>query len=268
MSTTLITTGGLGIFGDFAARTIAEARVIELLRKVLNATIHGPFRALFDQTTRAPFQRHDVRIDVTLTTAGEANEDMIIALVRSELRTNAPLGERLFLCSPKRYPRDYYHRHGFTEHWTIDPARGIAADDPDTFTVLDYSINGVSQDIQRSASKGEQIYTVTPRDVTASPGELYHEEYTYRVLMPRHGQSLYFTVDVPTRNFSLKVNHFDTGISRLTLVDFFASETEPRINASSATLPAPPSVSVDGWIMPTSGVVITWNLNTPALAKN
>jgi hypothetical protein len=211
--------------------------------------------------TRAQFHRHDVRIDVTLTTASDGKDDIFIVLVRNSFRTNTPLGERLFLCSPRRYSRDYYQRLGLTEQWTPDPARGIAADDPDTFTVLDYAINGVPQDIQRSAAHGEQTYTVTPRDVTTPPGGLHHEEYTYRALVPRSGGSLYFVVDVPTCNYSLEVNHFDSDINRLDLTNFFASETDPRVNESTASNPTPVSVSVDGWIMPTSGVVINWNLN-------
>jgi hypothetical protein len=74
---------------------------------------------------------------------------------------------------------------------------------------------------------------------------------------------LRFTVDVPTRGYVIDVQHIDSDINRLSVSPFFASDTEPRVTDSTATLAAPASVAIDGWTIPTSGVLVTWTHNTP-----
>ncbi|WP_410576131.1 hypothetical protein [Amycolatopsis sp. lyj-108] len=258
----LLTTGLVGLGSDFAARVLADARIIEKVKDVFTTVIHGPFRTLFDRMNRAPGKRFDVRIDVTLTESGDGREDMFIALVRNAFRTNAPLGERVFMCSPKTFSREAFAGRNVVDYWIVNPTNGQAADDPDTYAVLKYSLNGRPCDLVRTVENGRQIYTATPRKTDIKRDEIYYEEYTYRVLIPRAAGWLRFTVDDPTQGFALDVAQFKTNINRLEVVPFFAAETEPRMNASTATVPAPASVTVDGWIAPGSGAAIIWNLNT------
>ncbi len=256
--------GGLSLLGDFAARNLADTRLIELLKKVLAAVFFGRFRGLHDWMNQSTAHRENATVEITLTTSDPSEVDTLTAVVKCAHFTTAPVGERTFLCSPRRYSRDYYLSRGFTDYWTVAPAQGISADDSDTFAVLDYKLNGHPYPITRTIKRGEQLYRATPSKTrSGSDDGMHHEEYTYRIRVPRDGGSLHFTVDIPTRGYALKISHFNTGISRLSLLDFFASDTEPRINSSDPELPAPVDVSIDGWIMPTSGVAVTWTLNPP-----
>ncbi|WP_370946980.1 hypothetical protein AB5J62_05335 [Amycolatopsis sp. cg5] len=262
LSEALLTTGLVGLGSDFAARVLADNRIIEQVKGVFISVLHGPFRVLLDRMNHAPGKRFDVRIDVTLTEAGEAGRgDMFIALVRNSFRTNAPLGERVFICAPKSFDREAFTHQNVADYWIVNPANGQAADDPNTYSVLKYSLNGQAYELHRTVHDGRQIYTATPGKLDIKRGETYHEEYTYRVMIPRAAQWLRFTVDVPTQGFALDVNHFQTNINRLEVLPFFAAETEPRVNESTAAVPAPASITVDGWIAPGSGTAITWTLN-------
>ncbi len=253
--------GGLSLLGDFAARNLADTRLVELLKKVLASVFYGRFRGLYDRMNQSPVYRENARVDVTLSANKTSEDGTLIALVKCAHFTNAPLGERKFLASPQRYPLDFYARGAFTDYWTVAPAPGVSAEDPETFAVLDYALDGQSYPVRRTVINDEQIYRAKPGKLKASsPDGLYYEEYTYRVRVPREGATLHFTVDVPTRGYTVEITHFNTGINRLSLLDFFASDTEPRINASTGQ-PGPASVAVDGWVMPTSGVVINWVLN-------
>ncbi|GAA1985471.1 hypothetical protein GCM10009754_73850 [Amycolatopsis minnesotensis] len=257
----LIGIGGVSLLGDFAARTIANVRMIELFKNALGSVFYGPFRTLVERMTRAPFYRYDTRINVTLSAANQGTDGKLFALVRCSHRTNEPLGARSFLCSPQRYNQDHYRQHGITDYWIVNPAHGLAAHDPETYALVDYRVNGISYEITRTVDGDEQTYTVIPQGASIPAGDTFVETYTYRVLIPQQAHWVSFTVDVPTCGYTIEVSHFDTNINRLSLSPFFASETEPRATTSTAAHPGPASVAVDGWIMPTSGTVITWTLN-------
>ena len=86
-------------------------------------------------------------------------------------------------------------------------------------------------------------------------GEPVTVDYTYRVLIQRHG--LYLDLPRPPKDLKVQFDYGDAGISRVTTLDFIASAETARVQDTPSSTPARMvTIGFDDWIFPRSGVVL------------
>ena len=185
---------------------------------------------------------------------------MFVATVRWDYRTSGLAGVRRFAStSDQREYQQLARDPSTTKAWFLDPHSGITTEPTEVFHLVEYTLDGAPQPIQRAARPGTAIFTVS---ADASGAGERHVSYTYRVLVPRHGHLLFLDINKPSKGLRATLTHHDScGIRYLNQLPLIASTRNARIHRNTETVPAV-DIGFDGWIMPGDGIAYTWSLNT------
>jgi hypothetical protein len=216
---------------------------------------------LRNQVIASPQRWRDVLISINLTRYAKAprtgSGSMLKAIFRCEYRALVEVDNFRFTCvSDLAEYRKLLRDPRSTFEWYFEPIGGLGAESSEVFTLMQFSINGEPQRINRTKRASSQTFVVdTPRRLS---GEQAHITYTYSVLVQRNSHLLNIDVAQPARGHRVELNYGGCGIRFVNVLDFIASASEPRILYTPA-----PSVSVafDGWVFPKSGVAFVWVLD-------
>ena len=143
--------------------------------------------------------------------------------------------------------------------WYLRPQAGIDAAARETFELLDFTVDGESRPIRRSAKTGSQTYSVSMGQEAIEAGKPVAVAYTYRTLLPASGHRLLLRVDQPTKGLSIELDYSDTELADVQIMDFISSSEKVRITRSPNEVPGRTiGLEFDGWAFPRSGVVFVW----------
>lgn len=147
-----------------------------------------------------------------------------------------------------------------TLEWYFEPVGALGAESDEVFDLLQFSINGESQSISRTAGEGRQTFVV---DAAAAArrlsGQPVYISYAYAVLVQRNSHMLQVDVAHPARGLRVELVYSGCGIRFVSVLDFIASASEPRTLRTSEPSPSV-AVVFDGWVFPKSGVAFVWVL--------
>lgn len=134
--------------------------------------------------------------------------------------------------------------------------------DDDFFLVSDVRLQSTGLEIKRDTNDlGDNVFYV---DI---PQEFQRSTEPQKILLKFHlksrkrGHLMSQGPIVPTKNVLITLSHRGTDIGRVRMIGFFASGTPPTyMTIPNEKDPHEYHVSVDGWVLPRSGVVFVWAL--------
>ncbi len=140
------------------------------------------------------------------------------------------------------------------ETWLLHPSK-------DDFELLQCTINGRPQIIERQKGGNNRLFTVATNSVETNG--YIDVTYTHRSLVSQHGHQLFIDF-ATTKGLRLDFTYTpECDIRHVNVLPYIASPTQPRVERSPHGL-INPSISLDfgdAWTFPRSGVVFTWLLN-------
>lgn len=187
---------------------------------------------------------------------------MFSVTVRWEYTTTPVHARRHFTCLSDR---DEYvelaNQRDTVSAWYINPDSGIDPTSSDSFELLHFAIDGEERPIRRSTRKSAQTYAVSIGEEHLKAEKPVTVTYTYRAIMQRTGNLLFFDIEQPTRDLTVTFDYRNCGIATVTTLDMIPSVRPTRIETPNETKTADTvNVAIDGWIFPRSGVAFVWTL--------
>jgi len=168
---------------------------------------------------------------------------------------------RRFIClSDRQEFRDLDQDTVATSAWYIKPQPGVDAGAKEVFELVEFTVDGETRPIRRTAKPGSQTYSVNLGKDTVETAQPVAVAYTYRTITPVNGHLLQLRVDQPTKGLSVELDYSDTDLVSVTVLDFIASSQRTRVAQSPPSLPGKVvAVDFDGWVFPRSGVAFVWS---------
>lgn len=120
----------------------------------------------------------------------------------------------------------------------------------DDFELLQCTINGQPQTIERRKSRKNRLFTVTPNSVETSG--YIDVTYTHRTLVSQHGHQLFIDF-ATTKGLRLDFTYTpECDLRHVNVLPYIASPTQPRVERSPYGI-TNPSISLDfgdAWTFP------------------
>ena len=225
------------------------------------------------QAITAEERWYDARVDATLgipRVRSVAPNPFFDLLVRWEYTVVPKHRFRKFavVSDRQRYDQMVAER-GETSVWFKPSGTGLDVTDEASFALVEFSVNGSSVSIERTADTHSQIYTVDIGEDLVTAQQPVVMSFTYRSRLRRDGHMVHFDVDRPTKGFELELNYQDAGIAKMKLVDFISSTRRARVSEAPDVAGAKKyTMSYDGWVLPRAGVAFVWILEDESLDKS
>ena len=222
------------------------------------------------QAITAEERWYDARVDATLgipRVRSYAPNPFFDLLVRWEYTVVPKHRFRKFavVSDRQRYDQMVAER-GETSVWFKPSGTGLDVTDEASFALVEFSVNGSSVSIERTADTHSQIYTVDIGEDLVTAQQPVVMSFTYRSRLRRDGHMVYFDIDRPVRGFSLEMDYRDTEIAQMLLVDHVSSTQRARIAKAPDVAGAQSySFSYDGWVLPRAGITFVWQLKSEQL---
>ena len=225
------------------------------------------------QAITAEERWYDARVDATLgipRVRSVAPNPFFDLLVRWEYTVVPKHRFRKFavVSDRQRYDQMVAER-GETSVWFKPSGTGLDVTDEASFALVEFSVNGSSVSIERTADTHSQIYTVDIGEDIVTAQQPVVMSFTYRSRLRRDGHMVHFDVDRPTKGFELELNYQDAGIAKMKLVDFISSTRRARVSEAPDVAGVKKyTMSYDGWVLPRAGVAFVWILEDESLDKS
>ena len=225
------------------------------------------------QAITAEERWYDARVDATLgipRVRSIAPTPFFDLLVRWEYTVVPKHRFRKFavVSDRQRYDQMVAER-GETSVWFKPSGTGLDVTDEASFALVEFSVNGSSVSIERTADTHSQIYTVDIGEDLVTAQQPVVMSFTYRSRLRRDGHMVHFDVDRPTKGFELELNYQDAGIAKMKLVDFISSTRRARVSEAPDVAGVKKyTMSYDGWVLPRAGVAFVWILEDESLDKS
>ena len=225
------------------------------------------------QAITAEERWYDARVDATLgipRVRSIAPNPFFDLLVRWEYTVVPKHRFRKFavVSDRQRYDQMVAER-GETSVWFKPSGTGLDVTDEASFALVEFSVNGSSVSIERTADTHSQIYTVDIGEDIVTAQQPVVMSFTYRSRLRRDGHMVHFDVDRPTKGFELELNYQDAGIAKMKLVDFISSTRRARVSEAPDVAGVKKyTMSYDGWVLPRAGVAFVWILEDESLDKS
>ncbi|WP_375477523.1 hypothetical protein [uncultured Jatrophihabitans sp.] len=219
------------------------------------------------QAVGVPERLHDARISVHLSPlpagrgTAKGRAALFVATIRWEAALHPQYQTRRFTCvSDIAEFRDIKQESAANSAWYVGPRTGLAAEDRQTFELLDFTVDGQARAIRRTTKKGSQSYSVSLGQEAMTSAERVTIAYTTRTLVAVHEHLLQLRVDQPTRGLSVELDYGSTTIEHVNVLDFIAGSEPVRVARSATSVPEKVvTVEFDGWAFPRSGVAFVWS---------
>lgn len=230
------------------------------------------YRDVRQQAIGSHERLHDARISIHFSPdepPPRRQGPVFVTTVRWEFTTVPTYQTRRFLClSDLDEFRDLSQDTAATSAWFVRPPSGLDAGDKETFELVDFTVDGESRTIRRTAKEGSQTYAVSIGKDLVDASQPIAVAYTYRTLTPVNGHLLQLRVDQPTRGLSVELDYSDTDIAYVSLLDFIASSQKARMTQAPDTVPnRSVALDFDGWVFPRSGVAFVWAMTNEARGR-
>lgn len=225
------------------------------------------------QAITAEERWYDARVDATLgipRVRSVAPNPFFDLLVRWEYTVVPKHRFRKFavVSDRQRYDQMVAER-GETSVWFKPSGTGLDVTDEASFALVEFSVNGSSVSIERTADTHSQIYTVDISEDIVTAQQPVVMSFTYRSRLRRDGHMVHFDVDRPTKGFELELNYQDAGIVKMKLVDFISSTRRARVSEAPDVAGVKKyTMSYDGWVLPRAGVAFVWILEDESLDES
>ena len=225
------------------------------------------------QAITAEERWYDARVDATLgipRVRSVAPNPFFDLLVRWEYTVVPKHRFRKFavVSDRQRYDQMVAER-GETSVWFKPSGTGLDVTDEASFALVEFSVNGSSVSIERTADTHSQIYTVDIGEDLVTAQQPVVMSFTYRSRLRRDGHMVHFDVDRPTKGFELELNYQDAGIAKMKLVDFISSTRRARVSEAPDVAGVKKyTMSYNGWVLPRAGVAFVWILEDESLDKS
>ena len=225
------------------------------------------------QAITAEERWYDARVDATLgipRVRSVAPNPFFDLLVRWEYTVVPKHRFRKFavVSDRQRYDQMVAER-GETSVWFKPSGTGLDVTDEASFALVEFSVNGSSVSIERTADTHSQINTVDSVEDLVTAQQPVVMSFTYRSRLRRDGHMVHFDVDRPTKGFELELNYQDAGIAKMKLVDFISSTRRARVSEAPDVAGVKKyTMSYDGWVLPRAGVAFVWILEDESLDKS
>ncbi len=223
------------------------------------------YRDIRDQAVRAAERWHDVEVRIRLSSALERSTTgtpLFDVTVEVEYTTIPSASVRRFVCTAdRREYNDLLLDVPVTTPWLMTARPGMDASSKGSFELVEFTVDGTSQTIRRSARKGSQTYTVQV-DSTARDGSPVRVRHVVRTSTPKWGHRLFFELPQPARNMSLNMDYTNTDIVDMRVSDTTGSARPSQVTRTpSGVTGKTVEVETRGWLMPKSGFAFTWALD-------
>jgi hypothetical protein len=218
------------------------------------------------QVLNATQTRRDSHAFITLTPweSGPASGlgAMFVATIRWQYLTyDLPETLRFSAVSDQQRYRELLRNPESIETWWVEPAYGLTIANPETYSLLECTIDGRPTTINHLESDDAQLFTVV-NDHSGHSADGTYVTYTHRTLVRQSGHRLF--IDFPATD-GLRVDFTysaDCGIHQVGVVDYNSSGERARVYRSHKLVTNPTiSLDLEGWIFPHSGAVFTWLLD-------
>lgn len=221
-----------------------------------------------DMAIAATERWYDTKITMNLSPLPRAirteSPAAFVLTARYEYRVKpVTINRRFSAVSDIRDYRSSMEDPGETSVWYINPASGFNGITREAFELVQFSVNGDDRTIRRTSRSSRQTYTVNVGKDVVDAGKLVTIAYTYRTVLRQHGHMLHVDVEQPSKGLDVELEYGDCGIAEMRLLPFIASSKKIRNFEMPPTVPEKTvGMGFDGWVMPRSGVIAVWTLNT------
>ncbi len=247
-------------------RVVQNCLGLRLGDKELANDVYADLR---EQVVQAGGRCYDVKVSVVLAPwdglPAEHPDAMFVATIRWEYKVEPLSPAMRFVCVST--DEDYQARlrdPTTTSTWRFQPAAGLDASSSEVFSLVQLSVDGKEQKIQRSTRAGAQIYTV---QTGGSPSDgRVPIAYTLRLLVRRNGNLFHLHVARPTKGLSIEIIYTGCGLENMRVLDYIASAKQPRISQLVGPQASMASIGFDGWVWPKGGVNFVWSTPSPNAA--
>lgn len=218
-----------------------------------------------DQAIRAPERWYDVDVNIRLSSIDERSTygaPRFDVLVKWEYTVVPSHPVQRFACfSDRDELHDVVAGTPGTIPWLLPDRPGVDATARDFFDVLEYRIDGEPQNIRRSVRKRGQVFTVTLGEELVKAGKPLRISYVFKTISPKDGHRLYLELTQPTHGLSLKLDHTDTDIARMSVTDLVTSAALPIVAEMPKQAEAKIiAIDLPGWLLPRAGFAFVWTL--------
>lgn len=225
------------------------------------------YQDLRDQALRSPERWHDVRVDATLgipRVRSEAPNPFFDLLVRWQYTVVPRHQVRRFVAvSDRRRYAQLAAERGATSVWFKSAGSGLDMADEASFSLLEFSVDGVAVQIDRVEETDGQSFVVDLGEELIKRQEPVVLSFVYRSRLRRDGHVLHFDIDRPVKGFELTLNYQQAGIDQLVPIDYLTSTGEARVAEVPPVAGAQfYHLAYDDWLLPRAGVAFVWRLES------
>lgn len=204
----------------------------------------------------------DARVDATLgipRVRGVTPNPFFDLLVRWEYTVVPKHRFRKFAVVSDRQRYDQLTaERGETSVWFRRPSPGFKVNDPEVFSLVQFTVDGVELPFERQADDVSQVYVVDLGEERVRQGEAVVVSFTFRTQVPQDGHVVHLNIDRPTKGLEVEMKYDSAVISSVRLMDFASRGDGGRVSeeADVASL----RYRYDGWLFPRAGLVFAWTL--------
>lgn len=227
----------------------------------------GAFQVVRDSLLEVNEHWRQLRATVTFFPLGQEYSDELRSNyfdvhMRFEYLTTMPKTSLRFTVTLSR--DDYAKRilsHNYDVIWNLKQWPGVPVPNAEeVFSVSSAAIDGVPLDLKKDANDLDLLGQL-PTNAPSRVGGWTSIAYSFRVLVRRRGHILTLELPRPCKSASYAVYFGNCGIDRMSVADLFTSSERSAVNYTpSADNFESLTISVPGWIIPRSGVVLVWAL--------
>ncbi len=249
---------------DTITKIIQNGLALQLKDDDLARSVYDDLRQQVIETAE---RRYDVHVSVALAPWQDGPPTgrgaMFIATIRWQYRvTNAGPTMRFACVSDPDEYRELLRDPTSTTAWYFEPITGLDGSSPETFELLQCTVDGTARPIRRTKRKGSQLFTVGI-DNPANAATERTISYTYRVLIQQNSHMLFLDLPRPAHGLQVELWYGDSGIQYVNALDFIAGPGRVQILRTPGAVPTPSiDISYDSWTFAKSGVVFVWVLES------
>lgn len=213
----------------------------------------------------------DARVDATLgipRVRGVTPNPFFDLLVRWEYTVVPKHRFRKFAVVSDRQRYDQLTaERGETSVWFRRPSPGFKVNDPEVFSLAQFTVDGVELPFERQADDVSQVYVVDLGEERVRQGEAVVVSFTFRAKTPRDGRLVHIDIDRPTKGLEVEMKYDPAMVASMRVMDFASRGDGGRVSeeADASAL----RYRYDGWLFPRAGLVFAWTLadEAPASAR-
>ena len=214
------------------------------------------------QAITAEERWYDARVDATLgipRVRSVAPNPFFDLLVRWEYTVIPKHRFRKFavVSDRQRYDQMVAER-GETSVWFRRPSPGFKVNDPEVFSLTQFTVDGVELSFERQTDDVSQVYVVDLGEERVRQGEPVVVSFTFKTKTPRDGRLVHIDIDRPTKGLEVEMKYDPSVVAAMRVMDFASRGDGGRVSeeADASAL----RYRYDGWLFPRAGLVFAWTL--------